>query len=143
MHPNEQLVRGEAAAWDAGDVEAIVAYYTAEAEIHVSGTGPLAGDYHGHDGIRDYVGKLSQVLGALEQLDLRVHDVVASDDHVVRLLQVVGRKGERRVEWCHIEIYHVRDGKLDRVWNHMDPQHEVDALMADVAGTLPRNADGG
>ncbi len=31
MHPNEELVRREADAWDAGDPEAVVALYTPQA----------------------------------------------------------------------------------------------------------------
>ena len=92
MHPNEDLVRREAAAWDASDVEAIVAFYTREAVIHSPGSNPLSGEYRGHDGVRDYHRKLSEALGALDGLDGGEHDVVANDEHVVRLLQVSARK---------------------------------------------------
>ena len=142
MHANEELVRREAAAWDAGDVESIVAHYTPVAVIQVAGNSLLSGEYRGYDGVREYHRKLSQLLGALDQLDARVHDVLASEEHVVRLLQIVARKGDREVQWRHVEVYHVLDGKLDRVWNHMDPQHEVDALMTHVASTLGLNPDG-
>ena len=140
MHANEELVRREAAAWDRGDPEAIVAFYTPEAVIHVSGNSPVSGEYRGHEGVREYHRKLSQALGALDELDARQHDILANDEHVVRLLQVVARKGDRSVEWRHVEVYHVRDGKLDRVWNHMDPQGELDAFLTHVGETLGGNA---
>ena len=136
MHPNEELVRREAAAWDAGDEEAIVAFYSAEAVIQVSGNSPLSGEYRGQEGVGEYYRRLSRLLGSLDDLNGRVHDTLANDEHVVRLLQVVGRKGARCVEWRHVEVYHVRDGKIDRVWNHMDPQGELDAFMTHVASTL-------
>ncbi len=139
MHANEEVVRREAAAWDAGDAEAIVALYTPEAVIHSPGNNPLSGEYGGYDGVREYHRKLTQLLGSLDELDGREHDVVANDEHVVRLLQIVARKGDREVEWRHVAVYHIRDGKLDRVWNHMDPQREVDAFVTHVASTLARN----
>ena len=138
MHRNEELVRREAAAWDAGDAEAIVASYTPEAVIHFPGDNPLAGEYRGYEGVREYHRKVSELLGSLDELSAPLHAVLANDEHVVRLLQVSCRKGDQEVEWRHIEVYHVRDSKLDRVWKHVDPQSDVDAFLTHVASLLAR-----
>src|SRR3712207_2080131 len=113
MHPNEELVRREAAAWDAGDVEAVVALYMPQAVYHMPGNNPLSGDYRGSEGIREYHRKVTRLLGGLDEVNGREHDVIANDEHVVRLLEIEARRGDWRVEWRHVAVYHVRDGKLD------------------------------
>jgi hypothetical protein len=35
-----------------------------------------------------------------------------------------------------VAVYHVHDGKLDRVWNLQDPQRDVDAFVTHVASLL-------
>ena len=138
MHANEEVVRREAAAWDAGDLEAIVAIYTPEAVIHSPGNNRFSGDYRGHEGVREYHDNVAKTLGSLDELDVREHDVLANDEHVVRLLEVVARKGDRGVAWRHVAVYHVQGGKIDRVWNHHDPQAEVDVFMTHVTNELAR-----
>jgi len=136
MHPNEELVRAEAAAWDTGDPEAVVAFYTPQVVCDIRGSGPLAGEYRGHEGIREYYSKCTQQLEALDELGGGEHDVIANDEHVVRLLEVTGRKGDLEVAWRIITVYHVRDGRLDRVWEHSDPQDVVDAFLTHVGKSL-------
>jgi ketosteroid isomerase-like protein len=140
VHPNEELVRREADAWDRGDPEAIVAFYTPQAVYHIPGNNPLAGDYRGHEGIREYYRKTTQLLGALDELDGREHDLMANDEHAVRLLQIRARKGDQQADFRHVAVYDVRDGKIDRVWVLEDPQQAVDAFMTHVGETLAGNA---
>lgn len=136
MHPNEELVRREADAWDAGDPEAVVALYTRQAVYHIPGNNPLSSDYRGHEGIREYYRRTTELLGALDELDGSEHDLIANDEHAVRLLEIRAGKGDRRAEWRHVAVYHFRDGRIDRVWVHLDPQQVVDAFMTYVGETL-------
>ncbi len=126
MHPNAEVVRREAAAWDTGDPEAVVAHYTPQAVYRIPGNNPLSGDYRGYEGIRDYYRKCTELLEALDELEGVEHDLIANDEHV-RLLQIRVRKGDQQAEFRHVAVYHVRDGKLDRVWVLEDPQDVVDA----------------
>ena len=136
MHPNEDLVRAEAAAWDTGDPEAVVAFYTPQAVCDVQGGGPLAGEYRGHDGIRDSYRSCTELLETLDKLRSVEHDVIANDEHVVRLLEVTARKGDVEAAWRIIAVYHVRDGKLDRKWEHFFPADVADAFLTHVGETL-------
>ena len=140
MHPNEELVRLEAAAWDRGDPEAVVACYTPQAVYRMPGSNPLSADSHGHEGIRQYYRKCTELLGALDDLSGREHDLLVNDEHAVRLLQISARKGDRQAEWHHVAVYHFRGGKLDGVWVLEDPQHVADAFMTHVGQTLGANA---
>jgi ketosteroid isomerase-like protein len=139
MHPNEKLVRAEAAAWDTGDPDAVAAFYTSQTVTEVRG-GPLAGEYRGHAGIREYYRKLTELLEALDELNGVEHDVISNDEHVVRLLEVTGRKGEREAAWRIIKVHHVLNGKLHHVWVHFDPQDVYDAFTTHVARTLGWNS---
>ena len=41
-----------------------------------------------------------------------VHDVLATDDHVVTLIELTARRGERTLRYRVAEIHDVRDGKV-------------------------------
>ncbi|MCA1572712.1 MAG: nuclear transport factor 2 family protein [Chloroflexi bacterium] len=140
MHRNEELVRAEAAAWETGDREAVVAFYTPEAVCDIRGFGPLAGEYRGHDGVREYYSKCVRLIEALDELGGELHDVVANDEHVVALRRVTARKGDLKAAWHIIEVYHVLDGRLDGVWAHSDPRDVVDDFFTQVARTLAEDA---
>ncbi len=136
MHRNEELVRAEAAAWDTGDPEAVVAFYTPEAVCDIRGFGPLAGEYRGHNGVREYYARCVRLIEALDDVGGELHDVVANDEHVVALRRVTARKGDLKAAWHIIEVYHVLDGRLDGVRAHVDPRDVVDTFFRHVAGTL-------
>ena len=136
MHPNADLVRAEAAAWDTGEEGAVVAFYTPEALCDILGGGPLAGEYRGHNGSASTTGVGSELLGALDELDGVEHDVIANDDHIVRLREVTGRKGEVQAARRIIAVYHGRDGRLDRKWVDFDPSDVADAFLTHVGETL-------
>jgi ketosteroid isomerase-like protein len=139
MHPNAELVRREAAAWDGGDADGVAAFYTPHAICDVQGAGPLTGEYRGHDGVRDSYRKCVELLETLDELRSAEHDVIANDEHVVRLLEVTARKGEVKGEWRIIAVYHVLDGKIDRKWEHFFPAPVSDAFLTHVGELLARN----
>lgn len=47
-----------------------------------------------------------------------VHDVLASDEHVVGLILARAERDGRIVELPRVHIWHVRDGKLSELWLH-------------------------
>lgn len=128
-HPNEELLRRESEAWESGDPEAVIALYTEDAVYHYPGNNPLAGDYHGHDGIREFLRKRADLLGAADSAGGHFHDFVANDEHGVQLIHVIAAKRGREVEWRGVVVYHFRDGKLDHAWVHVDPQRVVDEFL--------------
>ena len=48
------------------------------------------------------------------------HDIVASDDHTIALVEAVGTRGGRTLEYKVAEIYHIRDGKITERWAFSD-----------------------
>jgi uncharacterized protein len=49
-----------------------------------------------------------------------VHDVLASDDHVIALGTATATHGGRSLIYRTAEIYHVRDGKVSERWAFSD-----------------------
>ena len=48
------------------------------------------------------------------------HDVTASDDHVIALVNAHATRGDRTLDYNTAEIFHVRDGKLTERWAFSD-----------------------
>ena len=83
-HPNEDLVRGAAAAFQRGDMDALRdQYFAADIRWHLPGRSPSAGDYEG-------VGQVLESFGGLFELTegtyrTEVHDALGGDEHAVLL----------------------------------------------------------
>jgi ketosteroid isomerase-like protein len=49
-----------------------------------------------------------------------LHDVTASDDHVVALVRAHATKGAQTFDYNTAEIFHLRDGKVSERWAFSD-----------------------
>jgi ketosteroid isomerase-like protein len=49
-----------------------------------------------------------------------LHDVTASDDHVVALVRAHATKGDQEFDYNTAEIFHLRDGKVSERWAFSD-----------------------
>jgi hypothetical protein len=66
--------------------------------------------------------------------DIEMHDLIASDDHVVSLLRVRLRKPNGdEVSYPAVEVAHIRDGMITERWSFMDAcPEDVTAFFADL-----------
>mgnify|MGYP001821988728 FL=1 len=46
----------------------------------------------------------------------QIHDVTASDDHAVALLNTHATRGDRTLDCDTAEVYHIKDGKVRAHW---------------------------
>jgi hypothetical protein len=76
-HPNEELTLRGFAAFAAGDMATLDEVFTDDIVWHVSGRGPLCGDYEGREAVSAYFGRLAQETGAIFRIE--VHDLLAND----------------------------------------------------------------
>ncbi|HKY48365.1 MAG TPA: nuclear transport factor 2 family protein [Acidimicrobiia bacterium] len=62
-----------------------------------------------------------------ENLDYEVelHDVTASDDHVVGLVNATVRAGDLEIRYRTAEIAHVKDGKITERWAFSDDTQRI------------------
>ena len=49
-----------------------------------------------------------------------LHDVTASDDHVVALVRAHATRGDQTLDYNTAEIFHVKDGKITERWAFSD-----------------------
>jgi uncharacterized protein len=129
-HPNEEIARSEMEAALRGDFEGMLDHYTDDVVLHYPGRNPLSGTYRGKAGIRDWAGKIDELLGADGSLSRSLHDVLASDDHAIQLVSVEARRtGGRNASWNAAVVMHTRDGKICEIWLNIDNPYAVDDLL--------------
>lgn len=121
-HPDAALYRRIFDATRDGDVEALEAVLSPEVVWHEAGSDePI----RGREAVLD---RLRGMLGAAADLNaVELHDVLASDEHTVALVQATIRAGEREVSYPVVEVLHVEDGMVSERWSMMD------AVPGDVA----------
>ena len=129
-HPNEELARSEMEAALRGDVEGMLAHYTDDVVLHYPGRNALSGTYAGKDGIRQWAGKIDELLGAGGSFHRSLHDILAGDNHAVQLVSVDARRADgRTASWNAAVVMHVHDGKISEIWLNIDDPYAVDEFV--------------
>jgi hypothetical protein len=59
-----------------------------------------------------------------------LHDIVASDDHAIALLEVTATRGGKTLTYRTAEIYHIRDAKITERWAFSDDTAAITAFFA-------------
>ncbi len=96
--------------------------------LHYGGDNPVSGTYRG----RAEVGRAYRTMAELTDGTFGVvelHDMLASDDHVVVLTRVGAERQGHRLEWAGIDVYHVADGRIQEIWIHVTDQYAVDEFL--------------
>ncbi len=68
--------------------------------------------------------------GADYEITGTVHDILASDDHAVVLIDAVATRGGRTFSYRTAEIYHIRDGQVVERWAFSDDTAAIAAFFA-------------
>ena len=92
---NVELAWQASWAWNDGGVDALLQYLDADVEWHPPEESMEPGIYRGHDGVRDYVGRLAEIFDAHVE-PLEVIDV--DDERVISVIRVVGRSKSSGME---------------------------------------------
>jgi ketosteroid isomerase-like protein len=58
------------------------------------------------------------------------HDVLASDDHAIVLVEATATRGGKTFTYRTAEIYHIRDGKVTERWAFSDDTAAITAFFA-------------
>ena len=115
--PNDDLVRAASVAFGRGDLGALQDQYFAENIVwHITGTGPLAGDYEGAAQVIGQLGKISELTDGSVQP--QVHDVLVSDDHTVVLVTISAERAGKQLQLKLVHVIHAENGKATEVWTH-------------------------
>ncbi len=124
---NGELARLAVQAWNEGGIEAIMPYLDPEVEWHPPRESMEPGEYHGHAGVRDYLGRLGEVFGERRAETIEVIDVDA--ERVISVVRLIARSEkfatEIDAEWAW--IIRVRHGKGVAVWMFTDRAQALEA----------------
>jgi len=93
-----------ARSWNDGGIDDFLEYLDPDVEWRPTAEGPLAGVYRGHDGARDYVGRLREVFDEMSIEPLEVIDV--DDNHVIVVNRIIARSESSGMEldakWAYL-----------------------------------------
>lgn len=80
--------------------------------MHIPGK-EIGGDKVGHAG----AGQFFQTLGErTDTVEVDIHDVTESDEHVVVILNLHETSGDKRLDMPAVHIWHIHDGKAMEMW---------------------------
>lgn len=114
-------------AFDEGDVNTVLELFDANIKWHVGGQSRYAGDYDGRDAVFAFFGRLMQ--DGLQQKH-EIHDILASDEHVVVLANVTMTYGGKTLVGQVVDIAHENaDGKTTEFWRIAADQKAFDDLV--------------
>lgn len=114
-HANEDLLRRGYDAFSKGDMDTLAnEIFAPDIVWHQGGRNSTSGDYQGADSVVGLFGMLFELTEGTFRVAL--HDVLATDDHVVALGKVYGeRKGMSPPE-NYVQVCHVKDGRISESW---------------------------
>jgi ketosteroid isomerase-like protein len=120
-----RILREGHRAFNDRDREALMEVIAEDVTWHVRGNSPITGTLHGRDEVWE------RFFAPFWEAPARVedHDILASDEHVAALSEIVFDlpDGERR--WEAVEVCHFDDGRITERWLSVDRRAEVDAFI--------------
>jgi uncharacterized protein len=119
---NERVARELSEAFDRGDMAQINALLAEDLIWHEIGR---AEPRHGKEALRAVAPG-----GADYEITGTVHDVLASDDHAIALVEATATRGGKTLTYRTAEIYHIRDGKVVERWAFSDDTAAITAFFA-------------
>ena len=130
-HEDAELVRRGYEAFIAGDMEWLNDHLHENVVWHVPGHNVTSADYRGRENVLGFFAKSVQI--ALPEFEM--HDILASDDHVVALSTIRWRRNdndeifEDRVG----QVFHLLDGQVVEVWTMGEDLAGFDHFLEGVA----------
>lgn len=121
-HPNAAVVRRLLEALNAQDFETLSAGISDDVVWHIIGsTDPIVGKEAMAAGLgggsSDYT------------ITAALHDVTASDDHVIALVKAHATKGDKSLDYDTAEIFHLKDGKITERWAFSDDTARINEFF--------------
>jgi ketosteroid isomerase-like protein len=108
-----QLVKNVVTAIATRDREALAECLSDDIVLNVPGTTLLSGKIKGREEVIETLGRFAGVAG--DSLRIRLHDVLANDQHGIVMYDVSAHRDGNDIAYSHIDVYHFRDGKIREV----------------------------
>ena len=126
-HTSAELIRTGYEAFAAGDLDTVAKLFAPDIRWHIGGRSAISGTYTGHGEVFGFFAKLFEETGGTFHID--IHDVLASDDHVVVLVSESASRGDRHLEMNEAHIWHVSDGLAKEFWGFAEDQYETSSFF--------------
>ena len=127
-HANAVLVRRLYELGSSGDWDVLADSFAEDIVWHVPGRGAISGPHRGKPAV---VGFFRRVIPGLESFKIEVHDVLATDAHVVVLVSYDHRRDGRAFTQLGSEVYHFDDaGRISAFWALIDDTTAFDEFFA-------------
>jgi ketosteroid isomerase-like protein len=126
------LVRKGYGAFIAGDMEWLNEHLHENVVWHVPGHNLMSGDHRGRENVLAFFARTVQI--ALPEFD--IHDIVASDDHVVALATVVWRRNDNNETFEDRigQVFHLDGRQVLEVWTMGENVAGYDQFLEGVSG---------
>ncbi|HET6915630.1 MAG TPA: nuclear transport factor 2 family protein, partial [Acidimicrobiales bacterium] len=111
---NAELLRSGYEAFSTGDMETVAKLFAPDIRWNISGRSQISGTYTGHDEVFGFFGKLMELTG--NTFSVAIHDLLASDDHVVVIVKESGTRNGTSLESDEVHVWHVEDGRATEFW---------------------------
>jgi ketosteroid isomerase-like protein len=125
---NLAIVRQMYDAFAKRDIDTIVDLVDPDIELHQTDLLPWGGDYHGHEGLMTFFGKL------VEHIDSQVtHEkLISAGDHVVQVGRTSGTVNAtgRTFSIDEVHVWKLRDGKAVHFESYVDTPAMLEALRS-------------
>jgi len=122
-HPNAKVLRDMADRMMAGDMEAAFDGLADDVEWHEIGR---AEPTRGKEALAQ---RFAESVGDVE-VEARLHDVLANDEHAIQLMDVTARRGDKTLDYRTAEIYHMSGGKITARWAFSDDTARIVEFFA-------------
>ena len=125
---NAATIRRGYEYFNSANLEELTRLFAEDVVWHGGGRGRFAGDKRGRDATFAYFGQLGQLTGGTFHAEL--HDVVASEEHVVGLHTDTAQRGGKRLNVREALVFHLRDGRVVEAWEHFEDSQTWDEFFA-------------
>lgn len=125
---NAELVRGGYEAFSKGDMETIAKLFAPDIRLNISGRSQVSGTYSGQEEAFVFFGRLMELTDGT--YSYAIHDLLASDDHVVVLVHETAKRNGKSLESDDVHVWHLADGKAAEFWGVSKDQHQVNEFWA-------------
>ena len=127
--PNAALIRRLYEIGSGGSTDWAAEMMADDIVWHVPGRGNISGPHRGKAAVLAF---FTRVIPGLEAFRIEVHDVLATDRHVVALVQYDHRRDGRAFSQLGAEVFHVNEaGRITAFWALIDDTSAFDEFFAD------------
>lgn len=126
QHANIDLVQRVYGAYLEGDRETVIAAFDPSIRWHNSGYDATSGTLEGPDAVLRYLMDENH----LEDYDLTVVDMLASDTRVAVIARTSGRLGDTRIVNDFVQLVRISDGRIAEVHNYYWDQRALAEALA-------------